>query len=94
MGSGNNHPFLFKKIKDMACNDCKKKNQPENKVPINLDEMNFKLRNEIAFEQIGIDNPSDDLVKSFLNENPNGITLFSEYPSDWNQNNKSINDDK
>jgi len=77
----------------MGCSDCKQKitTAPieENKI---MENTSFKLRSQISFAQLTLANPnfkvgqiSDDIIIDFLMENPNRISLFSEFPENWKE---------
>lgn len=70
----------------MACNKCKKKTAK----PAVESNSNFKLRDvgihQISFgagEYISNLNMTDELAFSFLKENPNRISLFEIFPTNW-----------
>ena len=72
----------------MACKGCKKTNKDSGKVKTVMVSEAFKLRMGIGFDQIGITNPTDENIIQFLKENPNRISLFESYPTDWKNNTK------
>lgn len=78
----------------MACTSCKKKNSLPEKVVNNVESQGeFKLRSNVGVIQLEFgsglflsnSNMTDELAVQFLKENPNRISLFEKYPSNWKE---------
>lgn len=75
---------FFSNIRNMGCTKCKKKTTvsaiTDNEI-ISVDAIaevvsEYRLRDGISFDQIGLNNPSDAEIEAFLMVNPNRKSLF------------------
>ena len=78
----------------MTCTGCKKKNNTvEKMVAESVQNSDFKLRKNIGVIQINFgdglfispDNCDNELAVQFLKANPNRISMFEAYPTNWKE---------
>lgn len=72
----------------MGCTKCKKKTTLSATTEVEIIGFEavaevvsrYKLRDGIGYDQIGLDNPTDEQIEAFLRVNPNRKSLFKQLP--------------
>ena len=73
----------------MGCTKCKKKkNVATGTTEVEITQIEqvaevvsqYQLRDGISYEQVGLNNPTDEQIESFLRANPNRKSLFKVMP--------------
>lgn len=78
----------------MSCKGCKKTKAVIQEIQTEIEKTNaFQLKDKISLSELASMNPilkaepvTDEIWNAFLNENPNRISLFKSYPTDWRNN--------
>jgi len=79
---------FFSNVKNMGCTKCKKKTAISASTDIEIMSVDaiaevvseYKLRDGISFDQIGLNNPNHAEIEAFLMVNPNRKSLFKHLP--------------